>query len=83
MIAGDHEARRRKRVRLLRKLGALGGTVLIAAALLLANSITVSGNGQQEWLNGRGDTQSLLLPLLLFVLGMVALALSLPSRAPR
>ena len=82
MIDGGLEARRRRRVRLLRRLGVLGGATLIASAVVLANSIVVSSDGHQELLNGQGDSQSLLLPLLLFVLGMLALALSLPGRRP-
>jgi H+/Cl- antiporter ClcA len=71
---------RRRRARRLRRLGLLAAVGLIAAAVILFSGITVSSDGTHEWLNGRQDTQSLLLPLLLFLLGMIALALCLPDR---
>jgi H+/Cl- antiporter ClcA len=72
------EARRRRRR--WRRLGLLAAVGLIAASVVLFNGITVSSDGTHEWLNGSQDTQSLLLPLLLFLLGMIALALCLPDR---
>jgi hypothetical protein len=70
----------RRRANRLRRLGLLAAVGLIAAAVILFNGITVSGDGSHEWLNGRQDTQSLLLPLVLFLLGMITLALCLPDR---
>jgi hypothetical protein len=74
-------ARRRSLLRRLRRIGVLVSAALIAIAVLLffttGVSEKVSRAGTQELINGQAGTGSLLLPLGLFVLGMLGLAICL------
>jgi cell division protein FtsW (lipid II flippase) len=69
--------RRRRRLR-YRKIFAIIFVLLIAVAVMLFLGTDVTSNGKQEWIGGRDDTRSLLLPLGLFVVGMIGLAVCLP-----
>ncbi len=69
--------RRRRRVR-YRKFFAVVFVLVVAVAVMLFLGTDVTSNGKQEWLGGRGDTRVLLLPLGLFVIGMIGLAICLP-----
>jgi hypothetical protein len=74
-------SRRRALLRRLRRVGTLVSTALIVIALLLFFTTSVSEKvsraGTQELINGQAGTGSLLLPLGLFVLGIVGLAICL------
>ena len=69
----SHRARRRRRLR-WRQMSATVAVALIAVALYLLLSTSVTTNGAQEWIGGRDDTRDLLLPMGLFIAGMVGLA---------
>jgi hypothetical protein len=69
--------RRRRRVR-YRKIFALVFVLVIAVAVMLFLGTDVTSNGKQEWIGGRDDTRALLLPLGLFVVGMIGLAICVP-----
>lgn len=61
-----------------RRIGALIAVALIGWSIAMFLGIGVTTNGSQEWISGRGDTRDLLLPMGLFVLGMIGLAVCLP-----
>lgn len=73
--------RRRALLRRLRRIGVLVSSALIAVAILLFFTVSVSEkvtrSGTQELINGQAGTGTLLLPLGLFVLGIVGLAVCL------
>ncbi len=69
--------RRRRRVR-YRKIFAVLFVLVVAVAVMLFLGTDVTSNGTQEWIGGRDDTRALLLPLGLFVVGMIGLAVCLP-----
>jgi hypothetical protein len=53
------------------------GISLIIIAMILLNQISVSDSGGHELLNGQASSQSMLLPIGLFILGGIALAMGL------
>jgi hypothetical protein len=69
--------RRRRRVR-YRKIFAVLFVLVVAVAVMLFLGTDVTFNGTQESIGGRDDTRALLLPLGLFVVGMIGLAVCLP-----
>ena len=69
--------RRRRRVR-YRKICAVIFAIVVVCAIMLFVGTDVTSNGKQEWIGGRSDTRGLLLPLGLFVVGMIGLAVCLP-----
>ncbi|HWE64072.1 MAG TPA: hypothetical protein VHB98_20355 [Chloroflexota bacterium] len=81
MIPPTHTHRRRRLLRLLRRIGVLVSVALLVAAVILFAGIgvseQVSKHATQELLNGQANTTSVLLPLGLFLLGIVGLAISL------
>jgi hypothetical protein len=68
---------RRRRVR-YRKIFAVVFVLVVGAAVMLFLRTDVTSNSKQEWIGGRDDTRALLLPLGLFVVGMIGLAVCLP-----
>ena len=68
---------RRRRVR-YRKIFAVVFVLVVAVAVMLFLGTDVTSNGKQEWIGGRDDTRALLVPLGLFVVGMIGLAICLP-----
>ncbi len=74
---GTVRRRRGRRLR-WRRVGALCAVALMASALYLFLGVGVTTNGSQEWIGGRSDTHDLLLPMALFILGMLGLAACLP-----
>lgn len=74
-------SRRLALLRRLRRIGVLVSAALIAIAALLFFAARVgekvSHSGTQELINGQAGTGSLLLPLGLFVAGIIGLAICL------
>ncbi|MGH2344046.1 MAG: hypothetical protein ACRDG4_02395 [Chloroflexota bacterium] len=68
---------RRRRVR-IRKIFTLISALVIAVAVMMFLSMDVTSVPGQETIGGRDDTRLLLLPMGLFIIGMIGLALCLP-----
>jgi hypothetical protein len=70
-------ASRRRRGRLRKIFILLSASVIVVAVMMFLGMDVTSAPGR-ETIGGRDDTQPLLLPMALFIAGMIGLAVCLP-----